>query len=94
MMGGAGVAVCACWVLLDSVYIKDAWLLQGRANITIMHAPSSSTDAFAVFGCDAAGSMLIDAKEFILECFSFIQSQEHGVRLCDRLVVSENAVTI
>lgn len=36
MMGGAGVAVCACWMLLDSVHIKDAWLLQGQANISIL----------------------------------------------------------
>lgn len=70
MTCGAGVAVCACWSLLDSVHIKNAWLLRGQANMTIMPSPSSTMDVFSVFGYGAAGSLLIHAKEIIQECFS------------------------
>lgn len=60
--------MCACWLLLDSRDIKDAWLLQGQGNIITMLSPSSSMDVYAVSGgCAAAGAMLISAKEVILE---------------------------
>lgn len=78
MKGGARVdVVCACWSLLDSRDIKDAWLIQRQGNITIMSSPSSSMDVFAVFDARAsAGAMLIYTKEIMLEYFSFIHSKE------------------
>lgn len=78
MKGGARVdVVCACWSLLDSRDIKDAWLIQRQGNITIMSSPSSSMDVFAVFDARAsAGTMLIYTKEIMLEYFSFIHSKE------------------
>lgn len=74
--GGGGV-VCACWLFLDSRDIKDAWLLQGQGNITVMPSRFSSMDVVAVFdGGAAAGAMLIYGQEIIPECFSFIRSKE------------------
>lgn len=70
---GEGGVLCACWSLLDSGDIKDAWLLQGQGNITIMPSPSFSMDVFAMFdGCAAAGGMLICVREIIPKCFLFI----------------------
>lgn len=70
---GEGGVLCVCWSLLDSGDIKDAWLLQGQGNITIMPSTSFSMDVFAIFdGCAAGRGMLIYVTEIILEYFSFI----------------------
>lgn len=77
--GGVGQdVVCSCWSLLDSRDIKDAWLLQGQGNITIMPSPSSAIDLYAVFdGCAAAGAFIryshcIDVKIIITFVFNMI----------------------